>query len=216
MSKQQEKQFLAALEQQFTQHYSNRLSKADNSIQENSRCLAELAAKISIIEALLLEEREIKVTDNIELLASTLHLDAENFAPNDNLLDLEFHNGKAFHWTGEDPRIDFPLLISREEEKSVTISIVAVVKSEYIQQLSIFADGMPLKFVAKDEEGVIKLVATLPAELGKKTATMLSVLLPDTASPAELGTSTDTRKMGIAIQSISVGKAVKKRFKFGK
>lgn len=216
MSKHQEKQFLAALEQQLTQQYAQRLSSADNNVQESARCLAELAAKISVIEALLLEEKNVQIADNVQLLANYLHLDAESFAPNENLLELEFHNGRAFHWSGEDPRIDFPLLICRKEAKSVVIKVVAVVKPEFIQQLTIFADGMPLQFVAKEEDGMISLIASLPEDANKKSSTLLSILLPETVSPAELGTSNDTRKLGIAIQSISVEKAIKKRFKFGK
>ena len=216
MSHQQEKQFLAALEQQLTQQYAQRLARSDNSVQESARCLAEIAAKVSVIEALLLKEQSISISDDVQLLSNQLVLDAENFLENENFFELEFHNGKAFRWSGENPRIDFPLLICREEAKEVSISIVAIAKPEFMQQLSIFADGRPLKFTVKEDDGLITLVAKLQEAPSKKDATLLSILLPETIIPAEQGTSADTRKLGMAIHKISVGKARKKRFKFGK
>lgn len=216
MSQQQEKQFLSALEQQFTQQYTERLNKASDSQQESARCLAELAAKVSVIEALLLKEQNVNVSGEIELLKETLTLDAAHLLDNDNLLEVEFHNGRAIRWSGVDPRIDLPLLICRNENKNIVISVVAVAKPEFIQQLSIFADGMPLKFVAKEDDGMIKLIASLPSQKNKLSATLLSILLPETVSPASLGQSNDTRKLGIAMHQISVEKVRKKRFRFGK
>lgn len=216
MSQEREKHFLTALEQQFTQHYSERLSASNNAAQESARCLAELAAKVRIMEEVLLKEQDQNSDGNVALLNEALAVEAVNFYPHENFYEVEHHGDLAFRWTGEDPRIDFPLLIARNEAKEVTISIVAVAKPEFIQSLAVFADGNPLKVIAKEVNGYINLVATLPPLAQKKDATLLSILLPETVRPSDVADSADTRRLGLAIQKVSVAKKARNLLRFGK
>lgn len=64
--------------------------------------------------------------------------------------------------------------------------------------------------------GYINLVATLPPLAQKKDATLLSILLPETVRPSDVADSADTRRLGLAIQKVSVAKKARNLLRFGK
>ncbi|GGW82310.1 hypothetical protein [Alteromonas halophila] len=205
MSLSKEAQFLSALEQQLTQQYSKQLLDAENPQQEMASSLGALAARVRIIEEVLAKE-ERGITEELPpLLPAEVTLTASHFASQENLHELETHNGREFRWSGADPRVDFALLVNRDGKKEVVIDVVAVAKSDLMKRLSLYADGIVLKFSTRQNGDILQLVAKLPKEPGKKDATLISILLPETVRPIEEGSSSDTRQLGIAISQLHVG-----------
>jgi hypothetical protein len=63
-------------------------------------------------------------------------------------------------------------------------------------------DGKPAEFTIHDLRPGFELSGTLPPREACG-ATLLSFICPATASPAQLGQSSDTRQLGLAFQKLS-------------
>jgi hypothetical protein len=128
----------------------------------------------------------------------------------DNLYELEMYGGRQFCWSGTDNVLDFVIPVKRNRATELTLDIIAVMKPEFIQQMTISVDGNLLKHKAREVDGVIQVFARLPKQSTNRP-TVIQLVLPTTVSPSELGTGNDMREMGIALASIAI-KPVAGRF----
>jgi hypothetical protein len=175
--------------------------------EECASCLSEIGTRVQIIEELLMAESRVNSNDVVSSAASewqdTVKLMAKDMQHITNLHELELHGGHQFCWSGADSSISFVMPVKRNRVAELTLDIVAVMKPEFVQEMTINVDGSQIKHKSRNVDGVIKVFARLPKQ-SNTTLTTIQIVLPTTVSPLELGSSNDMRKMGIALASIGI------------
>ena len=213
MAQQQEKSYFEEIRSSQLNYYRMRLnavvSELDNKdmAEECASCLSELGTRMQIIEALLVAESRVTSNDIVSSVLSewqdSVTLIAKDMKNIANLKELELHAGHQFCWSGADKTLDFVILVKRNRVTELTLDIVAVMKPEFLKQMTIIVDGVLLKHKVREVNKVSQVFARLPKQ-STNIPTTIRIVLPATVSPSELGTSNDMRKMGIALASIGI------------
>ncbi|MEZ0153472.1 MAG: hypothetical protein AB9Q22_01015 [Candidatus Reddybacter sp.] len=147
------------------------------------------------------------VIDNKEdprTFVDTLKWSADQFPLNDNLYHLENSNGILCRWTGPKPSTDILLPINRQKHQIVRIGIVATIKPETLEGLSIFIDGINIKYRLSYVDDVNYVTFFLPKITQEFGETLLTIGLPENYSPNTLSGSIDTRQLGVALSELAL------------
>lgn len=110
-------------------------------------------------------------------------------------------NGISFRWSGVDPRIALTLPVDRARAWELHILLFALIRPEFARQMRIHVDGQAVAHRFARDGAVFVASARVPAAPGKG-AVQITLELPATHSPAELGLSTDRRPLGVAITEL--------------
>ena len=122
-----------------------------------------------------------------------------------DLMAPEFSaNGISFCWSGSNPEIQFAFTVKRRVELQLKIRLFALIKLNYLKRMKILVDGEHLKH-SFGLEGPYYVARCIVPAAATSDRTLLKIVLPDTHSPAELATTNDNRKLGLAITNISFG-----------
>ncbi len=195
--------------------------------------LAKTNARLNVIETFLVQEFELE-GENCSNFVSTqisrekkeifeypksYHLLAEDFPPTHNVHMLERDAGGGFRWTGEGTTTVIELSIGLLGKKTLQLGFVSIIKKEYIKKIVLRINGKIIKYRIRFINGHNYLVAPFEVEtLESRNILQLEISIPETHSPAALGISDDTRKLGIAISDIhfiptlSVVERLKRKF----
>ena len=187
-------------------------SVADSLLNEISTHLGRLHAKVKLTDKALRSirtESRFKTKLKIptvpavdEPQAAELALCVSQFADNVNLLPLECSaDGINYCWSGARAETEFVFSVDRRTPLEMQILLFAIIKPEYSKQLKIFVDGHHLKHGFSVNGSLFVVSCILPVAINTGQTT-IGIVLPATHSPLELGTSTDDRKLGIAINEI--------------
>ena len=162
---------------------------------------AKLSAKIKIIEQVI--QSEISAAPSLQ---GEVVLSAEQLASNRNMhLLVQDANGISHCWTGPARKTSFQIPISRKVACEIRIRFIAVIKPKFAKNLTVLVEDSPVKHKFKYDGSYYNLICKLPAS-DVMRPTELSICLPATYSPKELGNSEDDRKLGIAISEVWCGK----------
>jgi len=110
-------------------------------------------------------------------------------------------NGVSFRWSGADPRIEMTLPVDRARALELDILLFALIRPEFARQMRIHVDGQPVAHSFARDGEVFVVSARVPAAPGTSAA-RITLELPATHSPAELGLSADRRALGVAISEV--------------
>lgn len=119
-----------------------------------------------------------------------------------NLLPVETSpSGIKYCWTGANPETSFSLAVDRSKKLEMQILVFALIKPEYSKQLKVFVDGAHIKH-RFSFDGQLYVVSCLLPNSTNTSRTDISIILPDTHCPTDLGGGLDGRTLGIAISGI--------------
>ena len=116
-------------------------------------------------------------------------------------------DGAEYSWTGPAPRTEFVVPLGPERPLELHVRLVALIKPEFLRELQILVDNSHLPHRVSQDGNTYLASALMPEPSGSKQ-TRIAIVLPSTHSPRELGTSQDTRKLGVAINEISFTRPV--------
>jgi len=186
----------------------------DTILDEVSVVLGRLAVKVELTETAVRSIRAEQtqgpkpspLRSRLDSNKTEIRLGVEALTPNPNLLPIQpSGNGSPYAWSGSDPQTRFTLALDRNTALGMHIGLRALIKPEFSKQLKILIDGIHTKHRVRSESGSVILSCNLPHS-SNTGETEIKIVLPDTHSPRELGTSNDYRKLGIAICEIRFGK----------
>jgi len=178
--------------------------------------LASLSARMQIVESVLVSRSESKpvslsdeskLSGNMQLLENKLTLvdkleiTVEQLAGFSNTYDIE--EGQ-YIWTGPEVTNVFDLPVKRNKAKSLTVDIANTVIPGLLDTLKIYVNEQPLKYKLKVQDHGVLLTSKLPKDTDC-TGTQLKLEIDNTYIPKGLGTSSDERKLGLALNRITVG-----------
>ena len=83
-----------------------------------------------------------------------------------------------------------------------------MVKAEHLKEMKLVLDGKPVLHHLSFDGQINRASLNMPARRDSGI-TLLEVKLPSTHRPSELGDSTDSRQIGIAISKVDVGDRLK-------
>lgn len=174
--------------------------------------LAEINSRLHIIEKIVLAECSSVVGSlpansvpiNNLLHTETVCVDATQIAHNENVYNLQHTaNGLPYRWTGPDSTNIFRFPVARDTVKTVKIKLVNVIKKDVLSDATVLIDNTPVSYELIFEDGLNNIVVELPTR-NEKGDTELLIKIKSTFSPSELGTFDDSRKLGLAVNSICV------------
>jgi hypothetical protein len=111
--------------------------------------------------------------------------------------------GVEYCWSAKDPDILLSFALDRHETLEMEIKLQALIRSEFLGNMQILVDDHHLSYAVRRGAPLTIIKLTLPPR-DVQGPTKLRIRLPGTLSPAELGTGSDIRKLGIAISEIGV------------
>jgi hypothetical protein len=211
----QEQNYYIALQQQKLNEVSSRMSDLLSKSEQDEpveklqdvtiKLLAEMSTRISVIEQLLIEEGRSSPTNlpSSNKVPRIIDLKARDMVSIENLLPVEIADHREFRWSGEDKNITFPVNIDRSIHQEIIFTLVAVVKPQLLEELTVEVDGKQCNHFLREVDSTLQLVAVVKKAPSQKT-TIIEIKLPNTYSPFELGESGDNRKLGLAIYSLEV------------
>jgi len=184
-------------------------------LEEISTQLGQLAAKVKLTEKAIhsLQSRQknkTKAGNNIAVAPGTkqagISFPANALAGTGNLLPLETaSNGISYCWTGADPETGFSFALDRSKKLEMQIRLFALIKPEYSKQLKVIIDGAHVKHRFTLDGSLFVVSCRLPVS-ATTSQTTVSIILPATHCPTDLGGGLDGRTLGIAISDIHFGK----------
>ena len=187
----------------------------DSLVGEISTQLGKLTVKANLTEkavrALQSRQKPIKKARPVVSHAqnnkqsSYLRFDADQLADNKNLLPLEESgDGISYCWSGANPETHFSFSLNRTKVQGMFIRLFALIKPAFSKQLKVIVDGQQVRHLFR-LDGALFVVSCIlpPSEISKQTE--IKIILPDTHSPTDVGSTLDGRKLGMAISEISFG-----------
>ncbi len=183
-------------------------------VEEVASQLGQLSAKVKLTEKVIHAMQPEKMHKFVETVAKSvindtdfkLRFAASQLAGNRNLLPIESSdNGISYIWSGSDPEIQFTFPLDRSKAIGMQVRLFALIKPEYSKQLMILIDGESVRHRFGQDEGLFVLSCNLPTST-KTNQTTITIVLPATHSPMDLGSSNDRRKLGIAFHEFRFGK----------
>lgn len=191
---------------------------ADAIIKEISGQLGQLSARVELADKAIRSisrehnhkpkvataKRDTNNNSNSE--KANIQFSAEQLAGGSNLLPIETaESGISYVWSSSDPEIHFTFSLDRSKSLGIQFRLYSLIKPEYSNQLKILIDGTHIKHWFGMDDGLFVASCNLPPS-NESSQTKITILLPATYSPLELGASKDGRKLGIAIHEIRFGK----------
>ena len=179
----------------------------DALLQEIAAALGELSARVRLAEqgvSRLQQElaEEKPAARGRALSPGSVVFPCDRLGEGPGLLPVETSaNGVSFRWSGADPRIEITLPVERARALDLDILLFALIRPEFARQMRIHVDGQPVAHRFARDGALFVVSARMPAAPGTGTA-RITLLLPATHSPAELGLSKDRRALGVAISEI--------------
>lgn len=174
--------------------------------------LAEINSRLHVIEQVVLTEKaevakkipsEVTPTHNLKSTDSVC-IDATQIAHNENVYNLQHtSNGLPYRWTGPEVTNVFRLPVSRSSGKTAKIKLVNVIKKDVLNEIEVQVDSATVPHELVFEDGLNNIVVEIPIR-DKKGETELALKIGATYSPSELGTFDDSRKLGLAVNSICI------------
>lgn len=187
---------------------SNIEDKIDVLGGEVAYTLGKMSARIALLEQSVFDGKTTTQTPaSVEdpcTLVDTLKWSADQLPLNDNLYHLENSNGILCKWTGPKPSTDILLPINRKNHQTVRIGIVATIKPETLEGLSIFIDGINIKYRLRYVDDVNYVTFFLPKITQEFGDTLLTIELSGNYSPNDLSDSIDTRQLGVALSELAL------------
>jgi hypothetical protein len=189
-------------------------NEADVVAREVSNLLGKLSAKVKLTEKAIHSLSQASSSQPGEASGGVsseddepvLQFGIDEFYDNENLLPMQTsENGINYAWSSIEPEIYFTFPLDRSKPLGMAVRLFSVIKPAYVKQLKIMVDGRRVKHRALLDNGFIALSCNLPAS-EKANQTEIQIILPATHSPASLGVSKDSRKLGIAITDFRFGK----------
>jgi hypothetical protein len=117
------------------------------------------------------------------------------------LLDKETSaEGIDYRWSGDNPVIELALKVARAHSTELQIALFALIRPAYGQQMKIRVDGQEFSHRFARDGALFLATVNLPPS--SAALTRIVIELPATHSPAELGQSTDLRRLGVALSEI--------------
>ncbi len=180
--------------------------------EEISEQLGHLKARIGLCEQTLVSLQaeigginlsKINSTRDINKKQQTsMSVSASKLEAKPDLLPLEYaSDGTNFRWSSIDPKLNFEFQLDRSVRLELQIRLFALIKSEYAKQLKVLIDGEHIKHRFELDNNIFVVRCVLPVT-DNNDHTEITIVLPATHSPKDLGTSRDDRKLGIAINEI--------------
>ncbi len=178
--------------------------------------LASLSARMQIVESVLVSRGESKpvnlsdedkLSGNMQLLENKLTLvdkleiSAEQLAKCNNTYDLE---EGMYTWTGPEVTNVIDLPVKRTKAKSLTVDIANTVLPGLLNSLKLYVNEQPLTYKLRVQDHGALLTSKLPKDT-RCTGTQIKIVIDNTYIPKGLGTSSDERKLGLALNRITVG-----------
>ena len=186
---------------------------ANTLIADVSNQLGKITAKVNLTAyaiSSMQQENALKVNlkspkEDINQLTN-LFFTAGQLQKTKNLLPVESApNNITYCWSGDSPELDFSFSLDRNCVLSMQIRLFALIKPEFLKQLKVLVNDNHIKH-SFTVDGVFVVVHCILPPSNRTTPTEVTIILPDTHSPMELGDSEDARKLGIAINEIRFGK----------
>ncbi|MDG3088646.1 hypothetical protein P7F88_22315 [Vibrio hannami] len=219
----------AKIKQDITQHIARRGSEetaTEALVDRVAEHLAKLNARMQVVETVLASEIPLKreiadsMTKTIQAkpavaqlpsLPKKLILNTQSFATNTNMGESELTDtGLSYCWTMQEPTTRFRAKVSRAQKMQARIRLVSVVKEDLKSDIKVLVDGETVPSRIMFDGTLDCLIADIPVAKNKADETLLAIQLPATYSPKELGSSSDERKLGIAINTIEFTEPQKK------
>jgi len=177
-----------------------------------SREHADLAARLQAVENLQVvadrllpaagepsggELPQSVLPESVLIDATHSMLDGAGFYP------LEFDaTGAATRWTGPTAQFSLPFFVDRRHGGKFRLAFSRFAASVSASFMRCLLDGKPAEFAVHDLRNGYELSGVLPPR-ADPGATVLTFICPATASPAQLGQSTDTRQLGLCFQKLT-------------
>jgi hypothetical protein len=185
---------------------------ANSLINEISTQLGEQTAKVTLTEKMVRslgvksqpvkEEKKIHVMEAGITEPTGLRITAKQLAGNTNLYPVETStNGISFLWSGTEPEVHFSFSLDRSKPLEMQIRLFALIKWQYSRRLRVLIDGETVKHRIHRKNKIYVIRCRIPAVTIERP-TRITITLPATHSPRELGRSHDARKLGMAINEI--------------
>ncbi len=189
---------------------------ANSIIEEVSSLLGQLTMKVNLAEKAIrsIQPRKKQVSPTLSKKHdATSNRIAQRFSVdqltgNGNLLPIEHSSdGTSYAWSSSAPEIVFTFPLDRSDALGMQIRLVALIKPEYSKQLKVLVDEKHIRHKFYLDKGLFILSCNIPPS-SKASLTEVKIVLPATHTPKDLGTSTDTRSLGIAITEIRFDRPV--------
>lgn len=174
--------------------------------------LAEINSRLHVIEQVVLTDK-VECAKNISSEATPTHslkstesicIDATQISHNENVYNLQHTaNGLPYRWTGPENTNVFEFPVGRSEAKTAKIKLVNVIKKALLSEVEVQIDDQQVPHELVFEDGLNTIVFNLPKRKAKGH-TKLAIKISNTYSPSDLGTFDDSRKLGLAVNSIIV------------
>jgi hypothetical protein len=176
-------------------------------IARSNELFVALFARVAAIEALQVVNDRIVDEGTIlspDQLPRSVRFDATYSLPRSNgLYALEYiPGGKPFRWTGPDPAFSFEFFVNRTEGAQAILHFERLYRGSP-EEIRCLVDGKTIPTrVVEGPEG-LEIRANLPSR-DDAGGTALTFVCPNIASPAEHEGNKDTRRLGLAFQSLNV------------
>lgn len=177
-------------------------------LNEAAAMIGEISAKVNFLDrAIGLIEPDYmadpeRMVLNVKFEKNKACIHAGDLTGIPNFLPMQITTrGKSYRWTSDNPVTDLTLLLSRDTPLELELHLVALIKPRYSKQMKIFADGKRLRHQFKKESSGFVSRCIIPAS-ENAGFTKLTIVLPKTFAPKDLGVGGSTDKKGIAISRI--------------
>lgn len=173
-----------------------------------SRAQADLAARLKAVEQMhSIEDRLLAVATARQLAAlpASAVVDAmQTMLDATGFYGLEFDgSGKPYRWTGPGTDFSVEFFLNRQHGGVFTLHFSRFAGPAAPGDVRCLVDGVPAGVEAVELGGAsFEISGPLPVRLDAGP-TLLTFVLPATASPRELGISSDERQLGLAFQSVT-------------
>ena len=173
--------------------------------------LAYLSARMQIVESILAsraDSKPVSLSDEHKLsgdmllleskltLVDKLEISAEQLAKSNNTYDLE---EGLYTWTGPDVANVIDLPIKRNKPKPLNISVISSVLPGLLNSMKLYVNEQPLPYKLKPQDHGTLVISKLPKDANCQN-TQLKIVVDNTYIPNGLGTSSDERKLGLALK----------------
>ena len=177
--------------------------------------LAYLTARMQIVESVLAsrgESKPVSLSNEHKLsgdmlleskvtLVDKLEISAEQLSKCSNTYDLE--EGR-YTWTGPEVVNVIDLPIKRNKAKPLNILITSTVLPGLLNSMKLYVNEQPLTYKLRAQGNGALVTSKLPRDTDC-LSTQLKIEIDNTYIPHGLGTSSDERKLGLALNHITVG-----------
>jgi hypothetical protein len=183
------------------------LNSADDLLISLVRALAEACENPEILSGPS-EERGVALSQNpaLGVLASSLMLDAAySLRADQGFHGLEYDgSGKSYRWTGPNRAFHFEVMVDRRRPVELCLRYSRMFENPNNEFVRCYVDGIEVETRTVAVGNEFDVLATMSAR-EDAVATKLTWMCPRVRSPADVGASTDVRKLGLAFRWLKIG-----------